>query len=324
MIIDLHCDTLMGLYWAEKSGKNTGLYDYTGDLNLKKMMQGDALTQCFAMFVPELEEMKKKVGSLDDYHNAMLEIYQREIKKNEQYIQMAFSTADILKNKIEAKMSAVLTMEDMASCGTNLGRIQEYYAEGVRIMGIVWNNENSLAFPNSKNKETMQKGLKPLGIEAISEMNRLGIAVDVSHLNDGGFEDVARYSCKPFIATHSNARAVTGHPRNLTDKELRILAEAGGVVGLNFGHEFLHDNKKDEVSSYEDLLRHARHIANVAGADVLAIGSDYDGITSKPEWRDWSGAPQLEEKLATVFSQEEVDKICYKNALRTLKDIWGK
>src|SRR5699024_7042079 len=114
--------------------------------------------------------------------------------------------------------------------GTSLRRLHEFYDAGVRLITLTWNYENAAGYPNSRDSSVMRKGLKPFGKVLIEEMNDLGMIIDVSHLSDGGFWDVARRSKKPFIASHSNARAVTSHPRNLTDEMIRAIAEKGGVI----------------------------------------------------------------------------------------------
>ena len=156
------------------------------------------------------------------------------------------------------------------------------------------------------------------------EVQGMGAIIDVSHLNDGGFWDLVELAKKPFVATHSNARAITNHQRNLTDEQLKTLANKGGVTGLNFCHEFMHDDRADKLTTFEDVLRHAKHIVNVAGEDVLCMGSDFDGISSTLEWDDWSGMPALADRLATVFTPAQVEKFCYKNVLRVMKDCWGR
>ena len=123
----------------------------------------------------------------------------------------------------EEKTGLLLTIEDGGVCGSNLENVKKVFELGVRLITLTWNYENAFGFPNGKDG-----GLKPLGIEAVQEMNRLGILVDVSHLSDDGFWDVQKYSKKPFVASHSNARAVTGHPRNLTDEMIRAVAESAG------------------------------------------------------------------------------------------------
>ena len=223
--------------------------------------------------------------------------------------------ADIERNIAAGKMSAMLTVEDGVPLEGKLSRVDEMYEKGVRLITITWNHENSLGFPN---KTAPEKGLKPFGIEALARMNELGIIADCSHLSDAGFWDLVKYSKKPFVASHSNAKALCGIYRNLTDDMLRALADKGGVTGLNFSADFLVDNA--HYTRVADLVRHARHIADVAGVETVALGSDFDGISSELEFKDCAGMPMIEEGLNQAFTAREVDLITHGNALRVMKD----
>ena len=144
------------------------------------------------------------------------------------------------------------------------------------------------------------------------DLERRGIIVDVSHLNDAGFKDVCATARRPFAASHSNARAVCGHPRNLADWQLRELADCGGIAGLNFCTQFLTDRLADPTR--DDVLRHVDHVLETAGEDVLALGSDYDGC-DVPSWLepcDRIGA--LHELLACEFGRDIADKVFFRNA----------
>ena len=146
----------------------------------------------------------------------------------------------------------------------------------------------------------MEKGLTDFGKEVVAEMERLGMAVDVSHVSDGVFWDVAAIAKKPFLASHSNARAVCGHTRNMTDDMIRKLAEKGGVMGLNIGPEFI--TFGSEESTVDGMVKQILHIREVGGSDILALGSDFDGIHGKlevagprigPNWKKPSPMPDF-------------------------------
>lgn len=159
-----------------------------------------------------------------------------------------------------------------------------------------------------------EKGLTPLGIEMVGEMERLGIIPDASHLSDGGFYDLLRICTKPFIVTHSNSRELTNHPRNLTDEMIKRLSNKGGVMGINFCADFIGKNK---VTSIEDMVKHIKHIKNVGGIDVISLGSDFDGIKNEVEIEDASKMGDLYHHLSKAgFTDDDVEKIYYKNSLR--------
>ena len=165
----------------------------------------------------------------------------------------------------------------------------------------------------------MNLGLKEFGIDLIGEMNRLGVIIDTSHLSDGGFYDVARFSKKPFIASHSNSREVRNHPRNLTDDMIRVLADKGGIMGLNYCNSFV---GSEEITSIEGLIKHVDHIVNVGGQEVIALGSDFDGIENEVEFKNPSHIDTFYDALKRKgYSDDFIDKLFYKNAERFIKDV---
>ena len=150
-------------------------------------------------------------------------------------------------------------------------------------------------------------------------MERVGIIPDVSHLSDKGFFDVLDICKKPFIATHSNARSIKDHPRNLTDDMIRKLSEKGGIMGINFCSNFLGES---EIAKLDDIVRHIDHIRNVGGIDVIALGSDFDGIGNKVEIEDIGKIELLAYKLKqNGYKESEIDKILVKNAIRLFNDV---
>ena len=156
--------------------------------------------------------------------------------------------------------------------------------------------------------------------EFVEEMERLGMIVDVSHLSDGGFADVARVSSAPFVASHSCARSLSGHTRCLTDAQLRILGDKGGVVGVNFCPRFLREGSLH--TTIDDVVRHALHIRDKAGVEALALGSDFDGVPGTLEFEDYAGLPRLADALERHVGSAEIDKICSGNALRLMSEVW--
>ena len=218
------------------------------------------------------------------------------------------------------------TIEDGGVMGGEMQKLYRAYEDGVRLVTLTWNHENEIGYPNSTDRDIMQKGLKPFGFEVLEEMNRLGMVIDVSHLSDGGFLNVAEFAKKtgmPFVASHSNARAITAHPRNLPDMYIRKLSEAGGVMGLNFASHFLSDTQPpDGESRICDMVTHILHIRKIAGSEVLAIGSDFDGVESRMEIDSPAKMVMLYETLhQTGLSEDELEKIFYKNAQRVLTAV---
>lgn len=321
--IDLHCDTIMRFYRGEHLD---GLE--RSHVNLEKLRRGECLAQCFAIFVPT-GECAAHDGITDtpvEYFDKAYTAYLREMELNREYIRPAFCTADILQNDAQGYMSSILTVEDGVTLNGDLSNLDEYYQKGVRMVALTWNYENSLCYPQNRDPALHRRGLKPFGIECVHRMNELGIAVDVSHLSEGGFWDVAKHSQKPFIASHSCCRAYRDISRNLTDEQIRAIGESGGVIGINFANDFLRDvvdRKTDRFTSISDVVKHLRHMSDVAGIGALALGSDYDGIRSDLEWVDCGGAQQLVEAIVKEFGFTDAQKICSENALRAFRDIIG-
>lgn len=320
-IIDLHVDTLLLLQRRDNSGD---LYtNQNTSLDIEKMKSGDYMAQFFAMYLePEADMEKDNIERVSRHQllENMIDSFYENLDANSSHIAYAGSYSDLIKNNEKGLISAFLTIEDGAIMGGSMDKIKYYYDKGVRLITLTWNFENCFGYPNSGDRNIMERGLKPFGKEAIEYMNELGIIVDVSHLSDGGFYDVLEISKKPFAASHSNARAVTAHQRNLTDDMIKKLANAGGVCGLNFCSSFLSD--RDETHSHiSDMVLHLNHLKNKGGEDFVALGSDYDGISNTVE----VSGPHEMEKLFDALSKakwtaRQIDKLSHLNALRFIKD----
>ena len=315
-IVDMHCDTLLVL---RMTGRN--LDDINGHINLAKLRRGGALLQCFAIFTPTGPEAKiyRLSESPWEFFLNSVQLYENQLERCKADIAPMRSMAELKRNMTESKISAMLTLEDGVCLEGDISRLKTLYERGVRLITLTWNYENSLAWPNSEDPRLHAKGLKDFGFEVVSEMNRLGMLVDVSHLSEGGFYDVARSSTKPFLASHSCARALCEHSRNLTDAQLHTLADCGGVCGVNFYSRFL--SPESEYSRNEEILRHMEHIANKAGIESVAIGSDFDGITCGLELEDYSGMARLCELIEKRFGGDNAERIISGNALRLMADV---
>jgi len=292
-------------------------------IDLVRAKDAGLLAQCMAIFVPTHDIAKEYHVDLSpgDYFEACLEVYRRELDANSDLIAPALCVQDITDNASSGVLSSILTLENGVIVEGQLQRLDELFALGVRLITLTWNYENCFGFPQSEDPAAMKLGLKPFGIEAVEYMNNLGIIVDVSHLSDGGFDDVARFSKKPFTASHSCSRALCDVGRNLTDRQLRVLGENGGVCGVNFVPMFV--EKGATLARTDDVLRHIRHVADKAGIDAVAFGSDFDGFTGEVEFGGCCGMPGLIDELCKVFHENEVEKISSGNALRLLHETIG-
>lgn len=318
-VVDMHCDTIGELWKAEKAGKPISLRSNSLHIDLEKMQKGDYLLQNFAMFVFLGREKDPLVNVLE-----MIDVYNRAMAENADLIAPVLKYEDIEKNRAAGKLSGMLTIEEGAVLKGNPYVVRSLYQLGVRMLTLTWNFENEIGYPNTivKAKDydpSRHYGLKPEGIEIVREMNRVGMIVDVSHLGDDGFWDVVKYCDGPFVASHSNARAVCNHTRNMTDDMIRALADKGGVMGLNFCGDFLNPNGKSRV---EDMVRHAKHIINVGGSDILGLGTDYDGIDGDLELDHCDKMPLLAQEMERQgFSTQQIEKIFHGNVLRLYREV---
>ena len=320
--IDMHCDTLM-LAWMRKQND---IYDQPEMMvDISRLVKGGCKAQFFAIFLPS-PRMKARMGleamKDDDYITQLSEIMKNTLERHPGEIARAVSLADILANDRAGKVSAVLTMEDGRSVDGRMEKLEYYYEMGVRVIGLTWNQENCFGAPNSPDASIMSKGLTAFGRDAIIRMNELGIGIDVSHLSDGGFWDVAGLTKKPFFATHSNCRSLNPHPRSMTDEMIRALADKGGVMGVNFCPEFLIGDTENSCSTCEMLTAQLRHMIKVGGEDCAAIGTDFDGINGKLEIGSAHQMPMLFTGLEKAgFTPAQIEKIAFRNVERILADV---
>lgn len=321
--IDMHCDSLGAALVADR--QNGDLFHTAATrVDFTRMRQAGQAAQFFAVFLPPAEVFAQ-IGMApipdEDYIQLLRGCLLRNVRDHDDCIAMAYNAGDLCRNERAGKMSAFLTMEDGRAAGGKLENIRRFYDLGFRAIALTWNQPNCFGAPNSSDPALMQTGLTAFGREAVVYMQELGILVDVSHLSDGGFADVARLCKKPFIASHSDCRALCPHPRNLTDEQLRALGQAGGVAGLNYGPEFLDDTPGHKKSTAALIARHARHMANVGGLACVGLGSDFDGIQGDIEISDCTKVDLLADALKREgFSDDELDKIFRGNVLRVIRD----
>lgn len=328
MIADMHCDTLYRLREERKNGRDVRLCSAENfHVNLDKMCAGDYMVQNFAVFI----DMGEKH---DPYEDAMelVQLFEEEMCANQDRIRPVTTSQQVEENHRQGMLSAMLTLEEGGMCEGDIEKLEEFYRHGARMMTLTWNYENELASPAtpilpgrkdpaSSMPDLRQPGLKKKGFEFVEAMEALGMIPDVSHLSDAGFYDICRTCRKPFVASHSNARALCGHARNLTDDMLRELGNHGGVAGLNYYPEFL-DSRVAPENSLKQLAAHALHMTNCGGMACVGLGSDFDGFhgDSTP-----AGADRVKD-LAWAFHQagfsdSEIEGIFYRNVMRVYRDV---
>lgn len=319
-VVDMHCDTILELYKARERGEEISLLDNDLHIDLKKMEAGDYFLQNFALFV----DLK---GTEDPFLTCvrMADLFYQVMEENRDRISPVTTWAEIERNWKEGRMSALLTLEEGEVCQGDPALLRTLYRLGARMMTFTWNYENSLAWPGREGglPET-EKGLKERGFEILEEMEALGMIVDVAHLSDAGIWDVLRTAKKPFVASHSNARSLASHARNLTDEMIRAIAEKGGVIGINYYCNFLEDIPEGgrQISRISRMVEHMKHIRQVGGAGCIGLGSDFDGIYGEVEIRNSAGLPRLAEAMESAgFTAGEVEAVFHGNVLRLYREV---
>lgn len=316
-LIDMHCDTI----WKLMENPCATLLENAFGVDIGKLKKAKSAAQFFACFV----YMKQFSGEERytkgyEYAKKMIRRGKEEISRNQTELALAVNAASFWKNRSEGKISAFLTIEEGGILENKLDRLTELYEEKIRLITLLWNEENCIGFPNSREKTLMEKGLKPFGFEVVEQMNRLQMLIDVSHLSDGGFWDVLQNSKAPVVASHSNARSLCNNPRNLTDEMIRALAENGGVAGLNFYPFFIHSSGKATI---EQLSEHILHMMKIGGEDVVAIGTDFDGFDDgETEITQIGQIVKLAEALQKRGgTQRQLEKIWSGNVLRVVQEV---
>lgn len=332
--IDMHCDTLAKA--AAQQKKTAGELRNTM-VDAKRLHQCGAKAQFFAMFLQQKREENWSDPGLAYteknnlwYTDAeirkqmqdMYEVYQNTMETCSDIIAPAYNYEGLQSNWQQKKVSAFLTVENGCVVDGKMERLEQLYQMGVRLITLTWNDDNCFGHSHAKDAGRMQLGLTPFGKEAVTYMTERGILVDVSHLSDGGFYDVAELVKKPFVASHSNCRELAPATRNLTDDMIRILAEHGGVCGLNFYPPFLNTDPVDKVSRIERMCEHVKHLVNVGGIECVGIGTDFDGIEGNLEIADCMEMEKLFDALQKKgFCEDDIERIAYKNVERVIREV---
>lgn len=304
IVFDTHCDTILRLIDSDKNLSENDL-----QLDLKRLSRLGQAVQVFALCVSPAccqgQAVKKAFKMLDRYW--------MEIERSGDMIQHCNTLGDINKALAQGKVASILSIEGGEALAGELSALRTYYRLGVRSLCLTHNARNELADGASFN--STGGGLTPFGRDVVCEMNRLGMLIDISHLAEKGFWDVIELTRQPIIASHSNAKALCLHERNLTDEQLLAIRDNGGVVGINYYPVFLRD---DGNATSGDIIRHIDHMAALIGCDHIGLGSDFDGIPTWPA--DVNGVEDvihILDALATHnYSQNDIEKIAGLNFMR--------
>ena len=307
-MIDLHCDTIIQLLDHPDSGD---VYRNTWKIDIEKLQKAHSKVQDFALFI-NLGEANDPYGRYEEMRN----LCTTQIHLYGEHIQHVLSYQDVESVYEFGKIGALMSIEEGGVLGGDLDKLKQAYQDGVRLITLTWNYPNGLGEPHCGEQH---KKLTPKGIEFVEAMQDLGMIVDCSHLNDAGIEQLGDILDVPFVASHSNAREVTAHTRNLPDNLIKLIANKGGVIGLNFAQAFLGTSP---ISRIEDIVKHGLYLINKGGEDVIALGTDFDGIKPNTEIKDASEMYRLYDSFKEAgLSVEQCEKLFWKNADRLLKEI---
>lgn len=347
-VFDGHNDTLLRLHLS-KSADPVGDFlngGAGGHIDLPRADKGGLRAALFAIFVPSpgkpadvdeimsrpsydapLPERCAQESALSQTLAMAALLFRIEAASNGR-VRVCRAAAEIAATAQAGNLAAVLHIEGAEAIDPKFHALDVLYHAGLRSLGPVWSRPNIFGhgvpfrFPATPDTGP---GLTDLGRELVRRCNALGIAFDLSHITEKGFRDVADLTTAPLIASHSNAHAVTPHARNLTDEQLRAIGETRGIAGLNYATAFLRpDGRMRPDTTFEMMLRHIDHMVEKAGIDSVGLGSDFDGAMVPHELGDAAGLPRLIKAMRDHgYSAEEVDKICFGNWLRVLRETWG-
>lgn len=304
-VIDLHCDTLLKL--VEKPELSM---DHATELDLSedKIRNFSWYVQCFAIYLPE----RIAQPDIRDLLRSIIVFREKVLSRScWHWIQ---TRQDLNRCKHEKKWGAMLTLEGVDALQGEVKLIDLLFQLGLRCVGLTWNHSNWAA---DGIQEPRGGGLTRKGIELVKRCNKLGLVLDVSHLSVRGFWDVSEHSSAPFIASHSNVKALCSHPRNLNRDQIKEIILRDGRIGINFVPYFL----SDKEASITDVLRHIDYICGMGGEDHIGFGSDFDGIDQWTPGLEHAGKyEQLMELLIKHFGIERMEKIMWKNMYRFFED----
>lgn len=303
LIGDLHCDTI-----SEILRKNECLTENSCHLDLLRMKKASCVFQSFAIYPGQKRALFNCISMVDKFLT--------EYSENKDDLHLVLSSEDVDFSLNSGKIACLLMVEGGEALEGSLAVLRVFYNLGVRCMTLTWNYKNDIAC--GALHKGRDSGLSSFGIKVVSEMNNLGIIIDVSHLSDKSFWHVCELSDSPVAATHSNARALCSHKRNLTDEQINFIIKNNGIIGINFFPDFLGGN-----GGIKEILSHIEHILSLGGENAVSFGSDFDGVSFLgPDVRGVQSFPDIVLALQRAsYSDTLIEKICFKNISSYLKRV---
>ena len=338
-VFDGHNDTILKMERAARDGEGV---DFAGgaealEIDLPRARLSGFAGGFFAMFTPAIENGEfipfdrddhRRYAQVDrqmalDFTLAMFARLRRLAAELPDDLALCGSADDIGAAMDQDRIAILPHIEGAECIDTGLDTLEVLYAAGLRSLGLVWSRPNAFAHgaPIYMGESyDAQAGLTDAGRALVRECETMGVMIDLSHLNEGGFWEVAKMAQKPLVATHSNAHALSPCPRNLTDDQLAAVRESGGLVGLNFNASFLRADCADNLDTpLTTMLRHLDHLIEHLGEEGVALGSDFDGCSLPLEIRDVTGLPRLVAAMRQAgYGEELIARICHRNWLDLL------
>ncbi|MBN9669559.1 dipeptidase [Roseibium aggregatum] len=340
-VFDGHNDTLLRLEIEAIKGRERSFFDRSriGHLDMVRAREAGFAGGLFAMFVPSdpEQDFSRPFNPKDpanfapveqplalSFTNRLLERAERIVDESEGSVVVCRSPEEISAAIDADRLAVSLHIEGAEAIDTEFYALEDYYKRGLRSLGLVWSRENAFGYgvpmelPASPD---IGPGLSGAGRDLVRACNQLGVLVDVSHLNEKGFWDVARITDRPIVASHSNAHSISPSRRNLTDKQLDAIKESGGLVGLNFHVPFLRpDGAFTRDTPLSLIADHAAYLVDRVGEDCVALGSDFDGCTPPKDLGDVTGLSRLMEALHDRgFNETVLEKIAFRNWIAALE-----
>lgn len=311
--IDSHTDTPMVFPGSFNLGEKEG-----GKVNLPFMEEGMIDAAFMVAYIPQGKRDDASLHTATAYATERLEQVKRQALLNPERMEIAYTPNDLIRLKHQNKKAIFLGIENGYAIGKELANIARFKEMGVSYITLCHNGSNDIC--DSAKGEPEWKGLSPFGKEVVREMNRLGVMIDISHAAESTFFDVLKESKMPVVASHSSVRALCDHPRNLSDEQIKALAQNDGVVQICLYKGFI--NKEEEKASLSDAIRHIDYIVNLVGIDHVGIGSDFDGDGELIGCRASNELINITVKLLeTGYSEQDIKKIWGGNFLRVMKTV---
>ncbi|MFX1338461.1 MAG: dipeptidase [Promethearchaeota archaeon] len=312
-VIDGHVDTV---YKIPKDKRIFSELSEVGHYDLPRMEQGNVQAALFAIY--PTYSMNYILKSLDNWF--------RLVVQPANGLMQIKNLSDFKKVLDIGKKGVILHFEGAGGIDKNFRFLRIAYQLGLRTLGLSWANVNKFATGAMFKDPQKKTGLTNKGRELVSEAQSLGITIDVSHLNEPSFWDVYEVAQKPIFASHSNARSIVDHPRNLTDDQIKAIHEIHGTIGINFGMEFLNakqPGKDDFEMGFGPIKKQIDYIVEIADIHTVAIGSDFDGTKTPNCLKDCSKYPDLWNfLLENGYNKQDIEKISHENLMRLFKDTW--